>query len=86
MDVSVFLVFLIVISAYYLIDLGLYSQLSQAVLYENGTCTNEEVINSSNSLINTNGTVGDFLKSLPSDNTILAEIVCNNSFNETKQN
>lgn len=86
MSVSVAFVFLFFIVTYFLIDLGSYMQLGQSILYENGTCTNEEVTNSSNSLINTNGTVGDFLRSLPSDNTILAEIVCNNSFNETKQN
>lgn len=33
--------------------------------------------------INTNGKVDDFLKSLPSDNTILAELVCQNTSNET---
>lgn len=33
--------------------------------------------------INTNGTVDDFLKSLPSDNTILTELVCQNTSNET---
>lgn len=81
---SVAFVFLIVIATYFLIDLGSYTQLGQAVLYENGTCTNEVLTRSSNSSINTNGTVGDFLKSLPSDNSVLAEIVCNNPFNETK--
>jgi hypothetical protein len=50
----------------------------QAFLYENGTCTNEKLKESSKQIINTNGTVDDFLKSLPSDNTILAEIVCQN--------
>lgn len=55
----------------------------QAVLYENGTCINENLTKSSNQMINTNGTVDDFLKSLPSDNTILASIVCQNSSNET---
>jgi hypothetical protein len=54
-----------------------------AVLYENGTCINENLTKSSNQMINTNGTVDDFLKSLPSDNTILASIVCQNSSNET---
>ena len=53
-------------------------QLGQSVLYENGTCTNEALTRSSNSSIDTNGTVGDFLKSLPSDNSVLAEMVCNN--------
>lgn len=76
--------FLIIFTLYSLIGIGSYVLLAHAVLFENGTCTNEELTNSSKSLINTNGTVGDFLKSLPSDNTILAEIVCNNSFNETK--
>lgn len=36
-----------------------------------------------NKTLNTNGTVNDFLKSLPSDNTILAGIICQNSSNET---
>ncbi|HJU78680.1 MAG TPA: hypothetical protein VJ599_03840 [Nitrososphaeraceae archaeon] len=47
-----------------------------AFLYENGTCTNEKVKDTSKHVINTNGTVDDFLKSIPTDNTILAEIVC----------
>ena len=51
-------------------------QIVNAILYENGTCTNENFTRMSNQTINTNGTVGDFLKSLPSDNAILAEIVC----------
>lgn len=54
-----------------------------AILYENGTCTNENLTKSSNQTINTNGSVDDFLKSLPSDNTILAELVCQNTSNET---
>ena len=54
-----------------------------ALLYENGTCTNENLTKSSNQTINTNGTVYDFLKSLPSDNTMLAELVCQNASNET---
>ena len=44
--------------------------------YENGTCTNENLTKLSKQIINKNGTVDDFLKSLPSDNTILAELVC----------
>jgi len=36
-----------------------------------------------NQVINTNGSVDDFLKSLPSDSTILAELVCQNAVNET---
>ena len=52
-----------------------------AFLYENGTCTNEKV-ETSKQVINTNGTVDDFLKSLPSDNTMLAEILCQDSLNE----
>ena len=49
-----------------------------AFLYENGTCTNEKLKETSKQIINTNGTVDDFLKSLPSDNRVLAEIVCQN--------
>ena len=54
-----------------------------ALFYENGTCTNENLTKYSNQTINTNGTVDDFLKSLPSDNTMLAELVCQNTSNET---
>ena len=60
-----------------------YLQFNHAILYENGTCTNENLTRSSNQVINTNGSVDDFLKSLPSDNTILAELVCQNTVNET---
>lgn len=58
-------------------------QIVNAILYENGTCTNEKVEQISKQVINTNGTVNDFLKSLPSDNTVLAEIVCQSSLNMT---
>jgi hypothetical protein len=54
-----------------------------AFLYENGTCTNEKVKETSKQVINSNGTVDDFLKSLPSDNTILAQIVCQSNSNDT---
>ena len=60
-----------------------YLQFNHAILYENGTCTNENLTKSSNQVINTNGSVDDFLKSLPSDNTILAKLVCQNIVNET---
>jgi len=60
-----------------------YLQFNHAILYENGTCTNENLTKSSNQVINTNGSVDDFLKSLPSDNTILAKLVCQNTVNET---
>lgn len=60
-----------------------YTQLGTGILYENGACTNEKLVNSSSQRINTNGTVGDFLKSLPSDNSILASLVCENSSNVT---
>ena len=58
-------------------------QIVNAILYENGTCTNENLTTISNKTVNTNGTVDDFLKSLPSDSTILAEIVCQDSSNKT---
>ena len=58
-------------------------QIVNAILYENGTCTNENFTRTSNQTININGTVNDFLKSLPSDNAILAEIVCQDTSNET---
>ena len=58
-------------------------QIVNAILYEHGTCTNENLTRISNKTVNTNGTVDDFLKSLTSDNTILAEIVCQDSSNKT---
>ena len=54
-----------------------------AFLYENGTCINEKVNETYKQLLNTNGTVNDFLKSLPSDNIILAQIVCQSNSNDT---
>ena len=48
----------------------------EAYLYENGTCTDEELKEMPMQTINTNGTVDDFLESLPSDNRILAESFC----------
>ena len=76
--------FLAVITIGSCLYFGSHLQLGKAVLYENGTCTNEFLTNSSNQTINSNETVGDFLKSLPSDNTILAELVCNSKFNQPK--
>ena len=73
----------IIIAVSSLILLSPYLQFNYAILYENGTCTNENLTKSSNQVINTNGSVDDFLKSLPSDNTILAELVCQNAVNET---
>jgi hypothetical protein len=58
-------------------------QIVNAILYDNGTCTNENLARMSNQSVNTNGTVDDFLKSLPSDNTILAEIICQDGSHET---
>ena len=73
----------IIIAVFSLTLLSPYVQFNHAILYENGTCTNENLTKSSNQVINTNGSVDDFLKSLPSDNTILAELVCQNAVNET---
>lgn len=73
----------IIIAVCSLMLLSPYLQFNHAILYENGTCTNENLTKSSNQVINTNGSVDDFLKSLPSDNTILAKLVCQNTVNET---
>lgn len=73
----------IIIAVSSLTLLSTFLQFNHAILYENGTCTNENLTKSSNQVINTNGSVDDFLKSLPSDNTILAELVCQNTENET---
>ena len=48
----------------------------EGYLYENGTCTDEELKEMPKQTINTNGTVDDFLESLPSDNRILTESFC----------
>ena len=58
-------------------------QIVNAILYDNGTCTNQNLTRMPNQTINTSGTVDDFLKSLPSDNAILAEIVCQDTSNQT---
>ncbi len=58
-------------------------QIVNGVLFENGTCSNENVMKMLNQTINTSGTVDDFLKSLPSDNTILAEMICQTESNNT---
>lgn len=84
MNLSVTKFFLVAIAISLCAYFGSYLHQGLAVLFENGTCTNEYLSNSSSQTINTNGTVGDFLKSLPSDNTILAELVCNGPSNETK--
>jgi hypothetical protein len=60
-----------------------FIQIVNAILYENGTCTNENFMRRHNQTLNINGTVAEFLKSLPSDNMILAEIVCQENFNGT---
>lgn len=72
----------IIIAVSSLTLLSPYFQFNHAILYENGTCTNENLTKLPNQAINTNGSVGDFLKSLPSDNTILAGLVCQNTGNE----
>ena len=67
---------LILMPIFFVVFLSTYSQINYGILYENETCTNENITNSGARIINTTGTVDDFLKSLPSDNTILAEMVC----------
>lgn len=56
-------------------------QFVNGVLYENVTCSNENVTKMYNQTIDTSGTVNDFLKSLPSDNAILAEMICQTDSN-----
>lgn len=58
-------------------------QIVNGVLYENGTCSNENITKMYNQTIDTSGTVNDFLKSLPSDNAILAEMICQTDSNDT---
>jgi hypothetical protein len=78
--------FLVMIAASSLILLSPYLQFNHATLYENGTCTNENLTKSSNQTINTNGSVDDFLESLPTDNSMLAELVCQTTPNSTNSN
>jgi BarA-like signal transduction histidine kinase len=83
MNMQVTITILMVMTASSFILSAQYPQFSHAILYENGTCTNQNLTMSAKTVINTNGTVDDFLKSLPSDNTILAELVCQNTSDET---
>ena len=69
----------LVLVALYVTLVGCYVSDVDAFLYENGTCSNEKVKEISKQVINTNGTVDDFLETLPSDNTVLAQIICNDS-------
>lgn len=71
-----FKILLLVLIAFYVLIFSSNIAFVNAFLYENGTCTDEKVKETAKQVINTTGTVDDFLKSLPSDNTILAEIVC----------
>ena len=75
--------FLIIFVTFYVPLINSIIASVDAFLYENGTCTNEKVNETYKQVINTNGTVDDFLKSLPSDNTILAQIVCQSNSNDT---
>ena len=81
-----FIVLFVINSIFTMVLFGTSPQESYAMLYENGTCTNQSLTNSSKHVINTTGTVEDFLKSLPSDNAILAEIICNDNSNDTDAN
>jgi hypothetical protein len=75
--------FLIIFVTFYVTLINSINASVDAFLYENGTCTNEKVNETYKQVLNTNGTVDDFLKSLPSDNTILAQIVCQSKSNDT---
>ena len=85
MPITLILFIVIILSCFFLFNSNM--RFSHAILFENGTCTNENLTenlsSSANQTINTNGTVDDFLKSLPSDSTILAELVCQNTSDET---
>jgi hypothetical protein len=73
----------LIIAVSFVILLSPYLQFNHAILYENRTCKNENVTNMGDKVIDTNGTVQNFLKSLPRDNTILAGLVCQNTSNGT---
>jgi hypothetical protein len=56
--------------------LSLYIRSIHAVLYENGTCANDNVTKVSNQSINRNESMDRFLENLTSDNRQLAELMC----------
>lgn len=66
------IIWIFVVVAMICLALNVHIRFINAILTENGTCTNGNV------------TVGiDFFKNLTNDNTQLAELMCQNMLNET---
>jgi hypothetical protein len=77
---AIFLV-LIVITITSLPLLNVCIRFIHAILTENGTCTN--VTKGDNQFINRSQINEDYFKNLTSDNSQLAELICQNMLNET---
>ena len=62
---------------------GVYFRFIYAILYENGTCTSENVTKGANQSVNVNQLNEEYFKNLTKDNRQLAELICQKTLNET---
>ena len=70
------IIWIFVVVAMICLALNVHIRFINAILTENGTCTNGNVTVGVNHSI-------DFFKNLTNDNTQLAELMCQNMLNET---
>jgi hypothetical protein len=62
---------------------GVYTRFINAILYENGTCTNSNATKEDNQSVNVNRLNQEYFKNLTRDNRQLAELICQKTLNET---
>jgi len=62
---------------------GVYIRFINAILYENGTCTNENLTKAANQSVNVNQVNDEYFKNLTKDNRQLAELIRQKTLNET---
>jgi hypothetical protein len=62
---------------------GVYIRFINAILYENGTCTIENLTKAANQSVNVNQVNDEYFKNLTKDNRQLAELIRQKTLNET---
>jgi hypothetical protein len=62
---------------------GVYIRFINAILYENGTCANNNVTKGANQRVNVNQLNDEYFKNLTKDNRQLAELIRQKTLNET---
>ena len=80
-EAVIILIFVFITLSY--VPLNVYIRPVNAILAENGTCTNGNVTIGASQVNDANRTTGDFFKNLTADNRQLAELMCQNMLNET---